>query len=95
MSGFTEAVTILKPVNDLAQKIIVWNDCAALLPKKNGFLSRYEYPQTGKKHILPYKPHQEYQGKKQPGFYISKARLIFPHPCQTPVSLKISISQVW
>lgn len=48
MSGFTEAVTILKSVNDLAQKIILWNDSAALLPQKNGFLSRYKYSQIGK-----------------------------------------------
>lgn len=34
MSGFTEAVTILKSINDLSQKIIASDDSVALLSQK-------------------------------------------------------------
>lgn len=87
MSGFKEAVTIPKSVNDLVQKIIPWDDSAALLSQKNGFLSRYKYPQRGK-NILPYKPHQEYHSERQPGFTSVWADLFFSPSLSNSSSFK-------
>lgn len=93
VSGFTEAVTILKSVNDLAQKIIPWDDSAALLSQKNGYLPRYMYSQIGKNVFCLTSHIMSATGSNCLVFTSVRPDSFFPHPCQTPASLRMSTSQ--
>lgn len=68
MSGFTEAVAILKSVNDLAQKIFPWDDSAASTIPKEWLPPQLQVSTERQKYILPYKPHQEWHSEKQSRF---------------------------